>query len=105
MRERTTPERQMLQTETGRWGKIKNEIDPPWRIIMDESPVLPLILEERCTGCSDCVEVCPAEALELADGRAVLARPEDCAYCADCEEICPEGAIALPFEIAFENRT
>jgi len=68
---------------------------------MNETAVLPMILEERCTGCGDCVEVCPTGALELADGRAVLARPEDCAYCADCETLCPEGAIVLPFEIVF----
>ncbi len=72
---------------------------------MNESSILPIILEERCTGCGDCVEVCPAEALELRNGRAVLARPEDCCYCADCETICPEGAIALPFEIVFEGET
>lgn len=72
---------------------------------MNESPVLPLILEERCTGCGDCVELCPVGALELRDDHAVLARPEDCRYCADCEMICPEGAIALPFEIVFADET
>lgn len=72
---------------------------------MNETSALPLVLEGRCTGCGDCVEVCPAGALELRDNHAVLARPEDCRYCADCETICPEGAIALPFEIAFEDET
>ena len=64
-------------------------------------PVLPVILLERCTGCGDCVATCPAGALELQQGHAVLARPVDCAYCGDCEALCPEGAIALPFEIVF----
>ncbi len=74
-------------------------------MLVNESSVLPLILEERCTRCGDCVEVCPAGALELQDNRVVLARPEDCRYCADCETICPEGAIVLPFEIVFEDGT
>ncbi|MGB9722794.1 MAG: ATP-binding protein [Chloroflexia bacterium] len=68
---------------------------------MNETMILPIILEERCTGCGDCVEACPTGALELRGRRAVLARPEDCRYCADCETICPQGAIALPFEIVF----
>lgn len=65
------------------------------------SPVLPIILVERCNGCGDCVAACPTGSLELQSGHAVLARPEDCAYCGDCETLCPQGAIALPFEIVF----
>lgn len=69
---------------------------------MVKATVLPVILPERCTGCGDCVGTCPAGALELVAGRAVLVRPEDCAYCGDCETLCPQEAIALPFEIVFE---
>lgn len=69
--------------------------------MMSPAPVLPVIRAERCTGCGDCVEACPAGALELREGVAVLARPEDCRYCGDCETLCPQGAIALPFEIVF----
>jgi NAD-dependent dihydropyrimidine dehydrogenase PreA subunit len=67
----------------------------------DQPLVLPMILEDRCTGCGDCLETCPVGALELRAGKAVLARPEDCRYCGDCESLCPVGAIALPFEILF----
>ena len=49
------------------------------------------------------MEACPAGVLELREGKAVLARPEDCRYCGDCETLCPEGAIALPFEIVFSE--
>ena len=63
--------------------------------------VLPLIIEDRCTGCGDCVQVCPQGVLELLGERVVLARPEECAFCGDCESFCPEGAIALPFEIIY----
>lgn len=65
--------------------------------------VTPDIDQERCTGCGECVVACPAEALVLEDGHAVMAEPEDCQYCGDCEELCPVGAIARPFEIVLSD--
>jgi NAD-dependent dihydropyrimidine dehydrogenase PreA subunit len=66
--------------------------------------ITPEIDVERCTGCGDCVMECPVQALEMAQGHAVLARAEDCQYCGDCEELCPEGAIARPFEVVWEEQ-
>jgi len=48
---------------------------------------------ERCTGCGDCVADCPAGAISLFDGRAVI----DAALCRDCGacvDTCPSGAIS-----------
>jgi len=64
-------------------------------------PYAPQIDEELCTGCGDCVSVCPAEALALQAGRALVLNPEDCWYCGECEEMCPVGAISRSFEITF----
>jgi ferredoxin len=64
---------------------------------------LPLIDEDVCTGCGDCITVCPTEALMLVDGVAVLAQPDACNYCSDCETVCPVGAIALPYQIILES--
>lgn len=61
----------------------------------------PSIDDNLCTGCGDCVAVCPAESLALRDERAVIIHPEDCWYCGDCEAMCPVRAISRSFEITF----
>lgn len=60
---------------------------------------LPHINRDLCTGCGDCIAVCPTDALGWQDGKAVLTRPDMCTYCAICEDVCPAGAIELPFLI------
>lgn len=64
---------------------------------------LPLIDEKTCTGCGDCVEVCPTEALAMQGRVAVISAPDACNYCAFCEGICPVEAIALPYQIVWEE--
>jgi len=61
---------------------------------------LPVIREERCTGCGLCVDYCPTDAVEMIDMRPVITHPQDCAYCGVCEEMCSAGAIELVYEIA-----
>jgi ferredoxin len=58
--------------------------------------MLPIIDLEECTGCGNCVEVCPPEALTLKENKAYLA--EDlCEECGFCAAECPVGAISIPF--------
>ena len=54
---------------------------------------------DKCTGCGDCVELCPFGIVALVNDKATIVRPEDCDYCTDCEIFCPSGAIRCPFEI------
>lgn len=70
--------------------------------MMVEETWLPQISLELCTGCGDCVVVCPMDALEVIRGTAVVTNPLACHYCAECETICPTEAIALPYQIVLE---
>lgn len=63
---------------------------------------LPQIDRTRCTGCGDCIAVCPTDALGLEEKLAILVAPAACNYCGHCELICPEDAIALPYQIVLE---
>ena len=64
-------------------------------------PELPLLDDSRCTGCGDCVPICPTDCLEMSDGLPWLPRPNDCLSCAVCVMVCPVDAIRLePLEPA-----
>jgi Fe-S-cluster-containing hydrogenase component 2 len=48
---------------------------------------------EKCTGCGACVEVCPAEAIAVENGKAVVS--DECLECGACIGECPNGALTL----------
>jgi len=49
--------------------------------------------KEKCTACGTCIDVCPVEALKMADKAEVDA--DTCIDCGTCVDECPEGAISL----------
>ena len=60
----------------------------------------PKVDYDKCDQCQQCIEHCPAEAMELSlDGRngveRVIIDLDDCIRCYCCSEICPEGAISV----------
>lgn len=48
---------------------------------------------EKCTGCGDCVEECPVEALKVENDKCVP-DPDECTDCGACIDTCPEEAIS-----------
>ena len=56
---------------------------------------LPLLDRGRCTGCGDCVVVCPTACLEMAGAVPWLPRPADCVACELCVFVCPVNALRL----------
>ena len=62
----------------------------------------PEIFEEKCTGCARCVDVCPAGAIALEGGKAVMDRGK-CIGCADCIAVCPTEAMNVRWEHGADN--
>ena len=65
--------------------------DPEWPV--------PIIDLQLCDGCGKCVDACPAKALAIQDGKAVVSAREDCVYFGVYETVCPVQAITRPFLI------
>lgn len=55
----------------------------------------PRLDPDKCEGCGNCVDVCPAEVFELDDDTGKVVRPQDCLDCGACAEECPPQAITL----------
>lgn len=57
--------------------------------------MIEIIVEDLCTGCGNCVTVCPGNVPALSAGTAVatIARQTDCQTCFLCELHCPADAI------------
>jgi len=53
---------------------------------------VPEINKEVCTGCNDCVDACPTEAITLISEKAQI-DPELCSECSICVDSCPVDAI------------
>ena len=54
---------------------------------------IPKINRDECTGCEECVDNCPAEAISMNDDVAVI-NPDECTECGECVEVCPAEAIS-----------
>lgn len=60
-----------------------------------------LIFAEKCTGCGQCLAVCPFDALTLVDDKVAV--HEACTLCGACVEVCEFEALALPPEAPQEQ--
>ena len=55
----------------------------------------PIVDDEKCVGCEECVDVCPVEVFEMTEGKSVPVNAEECLGCESCVEVCEEGAIVV----------
>ena len=51
------------------------------------------ILSQKCTGCGECLEQCPMEAISLDPAEKYVINPDTCTDCGSCADMCPAGAI------------
>ena len=54
-----------------------------------------IINRELCTGCGQCVETSPVEAISLDDKDIAIVDSELCVDCGQCVDVCPVEAISL----------
>ncbi len=53
-----------------------------------------IISKENCVGCQLCIKVCPVNAIDLVDGKAVCL--DNCNLCSMCVDACKFDAITMP---------
>ncbi len=50
---------------------------------------------DKCTGCGECVSVCPVDYLAVNDDGICEAVGDECEGCESCVAVCPEDAITV----------
>ena len=51
--------------------------------------------ENKCMGCSYCVDACPEGVLDIVDGFSKVVNPQNCQACRSCEIVCLHEAIKV----------
>ncbi|MFP4189733.1 MAG: NADH-ubiquinone oxidoreductase-F iron-sulfur binding region domain-containing protein [Candidatus Woesearchaeota archaeon] len=55
--------------------------------------IIPYFITDRCTGCGQCVDVCPNGCITGEDGSLHVIDETKCSGCGSCAEVCPSEAI------------
>lgn len=57
---------------------------------------MPAVVDKNtCTGCEQCVNTCPVEAITMSGDDVAVVDPDACVDCGDCVDACPVEAITL----------
>ena len=61
----------------------------------------PVIIQERCIGCTKCAQICCMDVFGPAEPNSVpeIRYPEECWHCRACVMDCPAEAIALRYPL------
>lgn len=55
----------------------------------------PIVDQDKCTGCEECVDICPVEVFEMVDDKSEPVNAEECMGCESCVESCEAEAITI----------
>ncbi|MBM4447649.1 MAG: 4Fe-4S dicluster domain-containing protein [Chloroflexi bacterium] len=59
---------------------------------------------ENCTGCQQCVKICPTRAIEfLPEERKIKIFVSRCCFCAQCVDVCPVHTLAMTEEFLLSS--
>jgi NAD-dependent dihydropyrimidine dehydrogenase PreA subunit len=51
--------------------------------------------KESCTGCEECVNVCPQGVFQMTDSKSDPYQTGECVFCESCLGVCPSNSIAI----------
>lgn len=77
----------------------------PYKVKGTKTPQTPLTIEEKCTGCGYCIDICPVNTIRMVNGRSA-SDAEACIKCCACVKRCPNEARVFdtPFtDMLYEN--
>jgi ferredoxin len=64
--------------------------------------MIPTVDKELCSGCGNCVEVCPSQAITLKNKKAYI-EDDYCEECGFCVAECPVDALRIPFPLSTDK--
>jgi ferredoxin len=64
------------------------------RFVTRQTVVRLKVVTSRCTGCAECVRICPTGAAKIAGKTATIDKTK-CIQCMCCQEVCRDNAITL----------
>ena len=70
--------------------------------LSQHSNISPRVERRLCKGCSDCIVICPQQAISLIDGKSKIDK-EKCIGCAECINICTQEAIKIQWNETTTN--
>jgi len=50
---------------------------------------------DKCTGCEECVSICPNEVFQMTDEKSDPYQGAECVFCESCLGVCPSEAITI----------
>lgn len=77
------------------FNKISSKVPPfLYKFLKSQMVIKPRVKKDSCTGCFECVRICPAGAA-LKNGEIATIKQSDCIHCLCCNEVCRFNAILL----------